>query len=158
MGEQLTTIGEKTRKEGLILGYHNHEIEFRDLGGGQVPWDILMATTDPSLVKFQIDVGNLSFAGKDATTYLLKYPTRYFSLHAKDFVPGRASVPVGTGTLAWRTIFSAAKKAGIKSYVAEVGAYGASTLNGGALEPSDLTVLESFRRSFVFLNNFKNDA
>ena len=67
-----------------------------------MPYDILMANTDPALVKFQIDVGNLTFAGADAVSYLERYPTRYFSLHAKDFLKGKASVPVGQGSMDWR--------------------------------------------------------
>ena len=68
---------------------------------------------------------------------------------------GKASVPVGTGTLDWKKIFDLAAKANIKSYVAEVGAYGVATLNGEPLEPSKIDVLESFRQSAVFLNNYK---
>ena len=43
-----------------------------------------MERTDPALVKFQIDVGNLTFAGGDAFAYLHKYHDRYFSMHSKD--------------------------------------------------------------------------
>ena len=157
MGEQLNVIGAKVRKEGYLLGYHNHEIEFLPVDG-QVPYDILMAATDPKLVQFQIDVGNLTFGGADAIAYLTKYGDRCFALHAKDFVKGKASVPVGAGTLDWNTIFALAAKAGIKSYVAEVGAYGIRALSGEPLEPSPLDVLESFRLSYVFLHDFKDHS
>jgi len=85
----------------------------------------------------------------------MRYADRCFSLHAKDFVKGKASVPVGEGNLDWPKIFALAAKAGIRSYVAEVGAYGVATLNGDPLEPSKLDVLESFRLSAVFLKNYK---
>jgi len=146
-----------TQKEGIQLAYHNHEIEFRDTDG-QVPYDILMTTTDPKLLKFQIDVGNLTFGGKDAITYLSKYPDRYFSLHAKDFAPGKAAVPVGQGVLDWNKIFALAKKANIRSIISEVGAYNASTLQGVNLEPPSLDIIEMFRLSYIFLNNFKDAA
>ncbi len=154
MGDQLNEIGAKTKSEGFLLGYHNHEIEFVPVDG-QVPFDILTATTDPKLIKFQLDVGNLTFGGGDAVACLTKYGDRCFSLHAKDFVKGKASVPVGEGMLDWKKIFGLAAKAGIKSYVAEVGAYGVATLNGEPLEPSKLDVLESFRLSAIFLNAYK---
>jgi sugar phosphate isomerase/epimerase len=150
MADELNKLGKKLKADGLILGYHNHEIEFRALDG-QIPWDILVAGTDPNLVHFQIDVGNLTFGGGDAVTYLAKYPGRYYSLHCKDFVRGQASVPVGQGTLDWKKIFGIAKQQNIKSYVAEVGAYGVSSLDGTPLEQSKLDVLESFRQSAVFL-------
>ena len=155
LADELNTFGAQTQKEGFFVGYHNHEIEFIKTPDGQVPYDLLMKGTDPALVKFQIDVGNLTFGGADALAYLTKYPTRYFSLHAKDFVKGKASVPVGQGTLDWKKIFAAAKTANIKSYVAEVGAYGASTLSG-PLEPSSIDIIESFRQSYVFLKAFKD--
>ena len=155
MGGQLNEIGAKLQKEGLQLAYHNHEIEFRSVQG-QVPWDILMASTDPALVRAQLDVGNLTFGGGDAIACLSRYKERVFSLHCKDFAPGKASVPVGQGILDWNKILSIAKSVDIKSYVCEVGAYGVATLDGTPLEQSQLDVLESFRQSFVFLNAFQN--
>ena len=76
-------------------------------------------------------------------------------MHAKDFVKGKASVPVGTGTLDWKKIFALAAQAGIKSYVAEVGAYGIASLSGEPLEPSKIDVPESFRLSAIFLNGYR---
>jgi sugar phosphate isomerase/epimerase len=121
---------------------------------GQVPWDILMANTDPKLVRAQLDVGNLTFGGGNAVETLTKYKDRTFSLHCKDFAPGKASVPVGQGILDWNKILAIATGANIKSYVTEVGAYGVSSLDGVPLEQSKLDVLESFRQSFVFLNAY----
>ena len=153
-GDQMNALGVNVRREGLQLAYHNHEIEFR-VTDGQIPYDVLMGSTDPALVKFQIDVGNLTFAGKDATTYLKKYPDRYFSMHCKDFAPGQAAVPVGTGILDWKQLFALAKKAGIKNYVTEVGAYNAASLDV-PLKPSPLSILELFRLSYEFVHQFQD--
>jgi sugar phosphate isomerase/epimerase len=155
MGEELNKVGAKTKRDGIMTCYHNHEIEFVKVED-QTPYDILMANTDSALVGFQIDVGNLTFGGADAIAYLKKYPSRYTAMHVKDFKPGKASVPVGSGDLDWKTILDLAKKANIRNYITEVGAYGAATLSGAPLEPSDISIIESFRRSFVFLNNFRN--
>jgi sugar phosphate isomerase/epimerase len=153
--DELNRIGAMTAKDGLFLAYHNHEIEFQKTPEGQVPYDILVTGTDPKLVRFQIDVGNLTFGGANAYDYLAKYPTRYFSVHAKDFAPGKAAVPVGSGTLDWRKIFALATTAGIRDIVSEVGAYNASTLSG-PLEAPTMDILEMFRLSAVYLNNFKD--
>jgi sugar phosphate isomerase/epimerase len=150
----LNELAVKLQKDGLKLWYHNHEVEFVAVEG-QVPWDILMANTDPNLVSFQIDVGNLSFGGADAIQYLSKYPGRYVSMHCKDYVKGKASVPVGQGSLDWKKIFAIAKQQNIRSYYAEVGAYGINTLDGVPLEPSKLDVLESFRQSAEFLKKVR---
>jgi len=135
-------------------GYHNHDLEFMDIDG-VTPYDVLMENTDPKLVWFQIDVGNLTFAGKDAISYLKKYPKRYFSMHAKDYKPGLTSVPVGQGILDWKTIFTLAKKIGIQNYFAEVAAYGIGSLHHlpAAAWPTDS--VDQLRQSYVYLHNLK---
>ena len=128
--DQLNSLGERVKKAGFQLGYHNHEVEFVDIGG-VTPYDVLVDRCDPSLVGFQIDVGNLTFGGKDAIHYLNKYPDRYFSMHAKDYRPGKTSVPVGKGILDWPKIFTIVKeKTKIRTYYAEVAAYAIGSLHG----------------------------
>lgn len=68
--DQLNALAMRVQKAGFRLGYHNHDLEFIDVNG-QTPYDILMSNTDPTLVKFQIDVGNLTFVGKDCYCILL---------------------------------------------------------------------------------------
>ncbi|MCC7010794.1 MAG: TIM barrel protein [Acidobacteria bacterium] len=155
MAADLNKFGAMAKKEGLTIAYHNHEIEFVKTPQGDVPWDVLMMNTDPAIVRYQIDVGNLTFGGGDAVEHLRKYNNRYFSFHAKDFVRGKAAVPVGAGTLDWKTIFQLALQAKVESVIAEVGAYGANTLDGAPLEKADLSILESYRRSAEFLLAFK---
>jgi len=155
MAGQLNEIGQKVQKEGFQLGYHNHNMEFVETDG-KIPYDLLMELTDPKIVKYQIDVGNLTFGGGDAYHYLSAYPNRYLSLHVKDFKPGMAAVPVGDGILDWKRIFALAKKDGITNYNAEVGAYGRVSLSGQVLKPSPMDVLELFRRSAKYLIAFKS--
>jgi sugar phosphate isomerase/epimerase len=154
MADELNKYGERTKAVGLTLGYHNHEIEFVKTPQGDVPWDILVQSTDPSLVRFLIDVGNLAFGGGDPYQYLEKYPSRYYGVHVKDLKPGKAAVPVGSGDLDWKRIFTLVKAANIRNIVAEVGAYGASTLQGQPLAPPDYSVLELYKRSAEFLRAF----
>lgn len=151
MAADLNRWGAMAKKEGLTIAYHNHEIEFRRTPEGDFPWDLLMANTDPAIVRFQIDVGNLTFGGGDAVEYFRKYNNRYFSFHAKDFVKGKAAVPVGVGVLDWKQIFQLAQQAKVESCIAEVGAYGAATLEGQPLEPAELSIMESYRRSAQWL-------
>jgi sugar phosphate isomerase/epimerase len=154
MADELNTYGERTKAAGLQLGYHNHEIEFVKTPQGDRPWDILIAATDPALVRFLIDVGNLAFGGADPYEYLAKYPERYYGVHVKDIKPGKAAVPVGSGDLDWTRIFTLVKAANIRNIVAEVGAYGAATLQGQPLAPPDYSVLELYKRSAEFLRGF----
>jgi sugar phosphate isomerase/epimerase len=156
LADQLNDIGGKVQKEGFMLGFHNHNTEFVQTEDGKIPYDILVQGTDPKLVHFQLDVGNLTFGGGDAYHFLSAYPDRYFSLHIKDFQPGMAAVPVGTGILDWKKIFALAKRDHITNYVAEVGAYGQRSLSGDALQQPTMDVLELFRRSAQFLIAFKS--
>jgi sugar phosphate isomerase/epimerase len=154
MADELNKYGERTKAAGLKLGYHNHEIEFVKTPQGDVPWDLLVQSTDSALVSFLIDVGNLTFGGADPYEYLAKYPRRYYGVHVKDLKPGKAAVPVGSGDLDWKRIFTLVKAANIRNIVAEVGAYGASTLQGQPLAPPDYSVLELYKRSAEFLRAF----
>jgi sugar phosphate isomerase/epimerase len=150
--DRLNDLGKKLRQAGFQLGYHNHDIEFLPVDGSR-PYDLLMANTDPTLVMFQIDVGNLTFGGADAVEYLSKYTNRYFSMHAKDYLTGRTSVPVGQGSLNWKKIFEIAKKAPMQNYFAEVAAYGVGTLHGVRADAWPTDSIEQLRESYNFLHN-----
>ena len=154
MADELNKHGERTKAAGLQLGYHNHEIEFVKTPEGDTPWDLLVQATDPALVQFLLDVGNCAFGGGDPYAYLDKYKARYYGVHVKDLKPGKAAVPVGSGDLDWKRIFTLVKAASIRYIVAEVGAYGASTLQGQPLAPPDYSVLELYQRSAEYLKAF----
>lgn len=69
---ELNTMGEKTRKAGIQLGFHNHDFEFREIDGVLV-YDKLMATFRPELIRMQFQVAVISLGFK-AVTYFQKYP------------------------------------------------------------------------------------
>jgi hypothetical protein len=51
--------------------------------------------------------------------YLGRFKDRYFSMHAKEFTPGKMSVPVGQGILDGKRIFGVVRKTPIRNYFAE---------------------------------------
>ena len=73
-----------------------------------------------------------------------------------DAVVSGSAIPVGAGDLDWKRIFTLVKAANIRNIVAEVGAYGASTLEGQPLEPPDYSVMELYKRSAEFLRAFSD--
>ncbi len=124
------SIAGKAKAAGLQYAYHNHNFEFRDLGAGKTGYDILLAETDPELVKFELDCGWMCAAGKSPVDYFRRYPTRYRMIHVKDFVKGPATTdlmgpnrPTGTelgrGFIDYRPIFAAAGAAGVQYYFSE---------------------------------------
>ncbi|HEY2012287.1 MAG TPA: sugar phosphate isomerase/epimerase [Bryobacteraceae bacterium] len=139
--DQLNALGEKTKREGILTGYHNHPVEFVEIDGA-IPFDLLLQGTDAKLVQMQLDVGSAAVSGKDPIAYLEKYPDRYFSIHAKDVRDGKIGIAVGEGTLDWNKIFAAARKAPLRNYDVETGA-----------RPD--VVMDKLRQSAEFLRNLK---
>ncbi len=129
--EQFNVFGKKFKAEGIQFGYHNHTTEFHDLGDGLMGFDVLLKDTDPAYVTLEMDCGWVSAAGKDPVSYLTQYPKRISLLHIKDLkpaVPGklpgeRVSTILGKGTIDYKPIFAAAKKANIKHYFVEQEAF-----------------------------------
>lgn len=116
---ELNKIGEQTRKAGLQLGFHNHNFEFKTIDGVLI-YDKLMSELDPKLVKMQFQVAVISL-GFEAATYLTKYPGRFISMHLGDWSSTeKKPVPVGSGVIDWKKLFTAAKTGGIKNYFVEM--------------------------------------
>jgi hypothetical protein len=53
--DEANKLGERTRKAGMQLGFHNHDFEFQKLDG-QLIYDKLMGEFDPQAVKLQFQV------------------------------------------------------------------------------------------------------
>jgi sugar phosphate isomerase/epimerase len=124
---ELNVFGEKTRRAGIQLGFHNHHREFAEIGGVLI-YDALMGVLDPSLVKMQFQVAVISL-GFQAAPFFRKYPGRFISLHLADWSPvEKRPVPIGKGAVDWKELFANARSAGVKNYYVE--------MDMGALEAS----------------------
>jgi len=131
--------GEASKKAGIQFGYHNHWWEFGPDAalGGKLPYDYLLASTDPNLVKMEMDLGWISVAGQDPVAYFTRYPGRFPLVHVKDFksLPHLAPDQIatfkpeklekedmtapGSGIIDWKRIFSHSDEAGIQHYFLE---------------------------------------
>jgi len=125
--EQFNQLGQKMKAQGLKFGYHNHTMEFRDLGGGTNGYQILLKDTDPAVVTLEMDCGWVAAAGGDPAEILLAHPKRFSLLHIKDFKaaeagqePGqRVSTELGKGVVDFKPVFAAARKIGIRYAIVE---------------------------------------
>lgn len=129
--ELANRIGAKAKQAGLQYAYHNHNFEFKDQGGGKTGYDLLLAETDPNLVKFELDCGWMVASGHNPVDYFAKYPNRYRMIHVKDFQKGTSptttlfgpGAPKGTelgrGFIDYGPIFAAATKAGVEHFFSE---------------------------------------
>ena len=124
--EQFNRIGKKVKAQGMLFGYHNHTMEFRDLGGGNHGYTVLLSDTDPALVTFEMDCAWVVAGGADPVEMLAKHPKRISLLHVKDLKPAqpdqpekRVSTELGRGVIDYKPIFAAARSAGIRYAIVE---------------------------------------
>ena len=105
---------------GVQFAYHNHDFEFPKMEG-QVPYDILLQTTDPKLVQLEIDLYWITKAGQDPLTYFARWPGRVPLVHVKDSAgaPEHKMADVGQGKIDWKRIFAKQDQAGIKHFFVE---------------------------------------
>lgn len=105
---------------GLKFAYHNHDFEFRTIGG-VVPFDVLIAETDPTLVTFEMDIYWVVRAGRDPLEYLTRFPNRFSMFHAKDSggPPKHEMVDVGKGVIDFKRILAEGKRVGVQHVFVE---------------------------------------
>ena len=119
-------IGKRLKAAGIQFFYHNHGFEFQPYKDGTL-FDLLMAKTDPDLVKFEMDVLWTVFPGQDPVKLLKKYPDHWVLMHLKDLKKGVAGnlsggtdltndVVLGTGQADYPAILKACQEIGIKYY------------------------------------------
>ena len=150
LADLMNAVGEQCKKAGLQFAYHNLNVEFQE-HDGVVPYDWLLAHTDPNSVQLEIDCYWLTRAGGDPVEYFEKYPGRTPLLHIKDRKPGYApsTIPdpgpgpfteVGHGSINWKRILAAAPGGGLKHYYVEQ-------------DFCDRPVFESLKMSYDYLKN-----
>jgi len=119
VADALNKAGERCKKSGIQLCYHNHDFEFQKQGS-TLPYDILL-NTDKNLVKMEMDLYWVSKAGRDPIDLINQHPGRFPLFHVKDMdnTPAKAFTEVGNGTIDFKRIFKAAEKAGMKYFFVE---------------------------------------
>lgn len=128
--EMFEDAGRRLRDEhGLTFCYHNHGFEFVPHGDDTL-YDLIVQSTDPGLVSFELDILWAFFPGQDPAQLLRRYPERYRLLHLKDLrhgvvgdLSGHTSeendVALGDGQLNLPEILVAAHEAGVEHYYIE---------------------------------------
>jgi sugar phosphate isomerase/epimerase len=105
--ERFNRAGEQARRAGLWLAMHN-EPGHQRLIDGRVPFDLFVASTDPAVVRLQLDVGNLVMGGGDPLDFLARFGERCWSFHLKDVVADRTrDTDLGRGIVPLARILAA---------------------------------------------------
>jgi sugar phosphate isomerase/epimerase len=115
----LNEYGRRAQERGVTLAYHNHDFEFHPNAAGELIIDKLVAGTDPTLVKLELDLFWTAFAGANPVDFINKYPGRIVALHLKDMTPRRKFTEVGDGTLDIAGSSKAAQASGTQYFIVE---------------------------------------
>jgi sugar phosphate isomerase/epimerase len=121
MAGEFNTAGEKCKAAGIQFCYHNHDFEFDPKYGATLPYQVLLENSDPKLVKFELDLFWATKAGHDPVTLFQQHPGRFPLWHLKDVAKTAPydTAAVGTGSIDFKKIFTAAKTAGLKYWFVE---------------------------------------
>jgi sugar phosphate isomerase/epimerase len=126
LGAQLNATGAALKREGLKLGYHNHNVELTKHGSATA-LDLLIENTEPGVVWFEMDVGWVAAGGADPVRLLRAHRHRFRLMHIKDLeastVPNDAfrmdPANVGSGSLDWKAILPVGYEVGVRYYYVE---------------------------------------
>jgi sugar phosphate isomerase/epimerase len=122
----LNEKGAALRREGLRLGYHNHNPEFAPVAG-TTGLEVLLAETSPDAVVFEMDVGWVAAAGVDPVALLRKFGKRFQLMHVKDIQASTKAnyalqqdpTEVGSGSMDWARLLPTAFEAGVRKFYVE---------------------------------------
>jgi sugar phosphate isomerase/epimerase len=105
--DRFNAAGAAARRSNVWLAFHNEPDHIKVIDG-TVPYDLFVERTDPSVVRHQLDVGNMALGGADPMRYLEKYRARYWSFHIKDVVADRSrDTELGKGVVEIRRLLAA---------------------------------------------------
>ena len=150
--------GEFSKRAGIQFAYHNHYLEFIPVNGKK-PYDLLLESCDPDLVKMEIDFCWMAAVEQDPFTYFERFPGRFPLAHVKQLrklptrTPGdevgtvfwQKTIPditeVGEGVIDWKSTLSQAMQSGTQHFFVE---------HDAAQSP-----LESIKMSYDYLEKLR---
>ena len=110
-------LAEQAGKHGMLVGYHNHSVEFKEIEG-QTPFDVFFGATAPEVI-MQLDLGNGMHGGGDMLACLRRYPGRAVTIHLKEYSPDNMAL-IGEGGVPWQDVFALCEQQGkTEWYIAE---------------------------------------
>lgn len=116
-------------REGIEIGYHNHDQEFRIMFDGKLVCEWLFENFSP-LVKQEFDPGWCQLAGADPIAWLGAHPHRNPTMHIMPAIadaiglkPGDAGVGSQRDSMDWMRFLPLCNKDGVKWYIVKPTAF-----------------------------------
>ncbi len=100
----------KLKKEGLILGYHNHSNEFLPNEDGSISFNQIIEKTNLTL---EIDTFWAFVAGQNPVELIEQHKDRISFIHLKDGVSTGEEFPLGMGTAPALEVYQKSTQLGI---------------------------------------------
>jgi sugar phosphate isomerase/epimerase len=143
MADRLNEAGRITRERKIWIGFHDEAQDFV-AQSGTVPYEVLVERTDPSLVRLQLDTGNLAIGGRDPMEYMKKYGDRYWLFHIKDApqIGAKTDTELGKGVIDFRRLLASIDHIDDKFLYVEQETYPGAPL-------------DSARRDFAYLSQLR---
>jgi len=107
------------KKAGLGFAYHNHDFEFTGKPGGTSLYDRFLKETDPTLVKIELDLYWVIYAGENPAALIDRLAGRIYAYHVKDMRADRTMAAVGQGTIDFAALFRLKGSAGVRHFYVE---------------------------------------
>ncbi|MEE2909691.1 MAG: sugar phosphate isomerase/epimerase [Candidatus Poribacteria bacterium] len=119
MAEFFNQLAEKLASHDMATGYHNHHIEFEELGG-ELPWDTFFGNTNSEVI-MQLDTGNAFYGGAELLSIFERYPNRAITVHLKPYSKTDGFRPlIGDDDVPWLDVFKACEtNGGTEWYIVE---------------------------------------
>jgi len=125
LGHELGAMAERFRRDGIALGYHNHNWELAPKDGAKTALELLFAAAAGSPLTWQVDVAWLVRGGADPKAWIERYKDRVVSAHVKDIAAAGEALDedgwadVGHGVLDWRDLWRCCRAAEARWMVVE---------------------------------------
>ena len=131
--EDLEKAAQFFAKEGIDFMFHNHDTELNTTFSGIPILDMMYINTET--LKFELDIGWITYGGRNPVDYINRFGSRVSAIHVKDFADGwvvqepmmgatrkrampRFTTP-GTGKVKIRECLKAASELGVEWAIVE---------------------------------------
>ncbi|MGI9498964.1 MAG: sugar phosphate isomerase/epimerase family protein [Geminicoccaceae bacterium] len=125
LGLELGQLADRFEKNGIRLGYHNHDWELQPKEGGKTALDLIFETAGDAPLGWQADIAWLARGGAVSNFWLQHLQGRLRSVHVKDIAPDGEKLnedgwtDVGHGNLDWPQLWQISRARGAGWMVVE---------------------------------------